>query len=77
MPSIEIVTAAGIVILAILVWLYIKLRGKDRVEEVLARHRGSARLCSRACLLEGMEQIPVALVLNEWRAQRARQTSSE
>jgi hypothetical protein len=63
MPSLGIVTAVGIVVLAVLIWFFVQLRGKDRVEEVLARHRGSARVCSRACLLEGMEQIPVALVL--------------
>ncbi len=63
MPSLEIVTAVGVVVLVVLIWVFVRLRGKDHVEEVLARHRDTARVCSRACLLEGMEQIPVALVL--------------
>jgi hypothetical protein len=63
MPWLGTVTIIGLVVLAALIWVFIHLRGKDRVEEVLAKHRGSARACSRACLLEGMEQIPVALVL--------------
>ncbi len=63
MPSLEIVTAVGVVVLVVLIWVFVRLRGKDHVEEVLARHRGTARVCSRACLLEGMEQIPIALVL--------------
>ena len=56
-------TLVGVVVLVVLIWFFVKLRGKDHVEEVLARHRGTARVCGRACLLEGMEQIPVALVL--------------
>jgi len=63
MPSLEVVTVVGVVVLVVLIWLFVRLRGKDRVEEVLAKYRGTARVCSRACLLEGMEQIPVALVL--------------
>lgn len=63
MPGLETTTIIGVVVLAVLIWLYFRLRSKDRVEEVLAKHKSSARVCSRACLLEGMEQIPVALVL--------------
>ena len=63
MPGLETTTIIGVVVLAVLIWLYFRLRSKDRVEEVLAKHKSSARACSRACLLEGMEQIPVALVL--------------
>jgi hypothetical protein len=63
MPWLGTVTIIGLVVLAALIWVFVKLRGKDRVDEVLAKHRGSARVCSRACLLEGMEEIPVALVL--------------
>ncbi len=63
MPWLGTVTIVGLVVLVALIWVFIRLRSKDRVDEVLAKHRGSARVCSRACLLEGMEQIPVALVL--------------
>ena len=63
MPWLETATIVGVVVLAILIWVYFRLRGKDRVEEILTKHRGTARVCSRACLVEGMEQIAVALVL--------------
>src|SRR5258705_4523981 len=63
MPQLQTLTIIGVVVLAILVWFYFRLRSKDHVEEVLARQKASARVCSRACLLEGMEQIPVALAL--------------
>ena len=63
MPQLETITVIGVVVLAILIWLYFRLRSKDHVEEVLAKQKASARVCSRACLLEGMEQIPVALAL--------------
>src|SRR5436305_11061670 len=63
MTQLETITVIGVVVLAILVWIYFRLRSKDHVEQVLAMHKGSARVCSRACLLEGMEQIPVALAL--------------
>jgi hypothetical protein len=63
MPWLETATIVGVVVLAILMWVYFRLRGNDRVEEILAKNRGTARICSRACLLEGMEQIAVALVL--------------
>jgi hypothetical protein len=63
MPQLETITVIGVVVLAILIWFYFRLRSKDHVEEVLAKYKASARVCSRACLLEGMEQIPVALAL--------------
>src|SRR5436305_626391 len=64
MNQLETMTAAGVVVLAILIWVYFRLRSKDRVEEILTKYKTSARACSRACLLEGMEQIPVALALS-------------
>ncbi|MEA2164423.1 MAG: hypothetical protein QOK37_2550 [Thermoanaerobaculia bacterium] len=63
MPSLEIITIAGVVVLAVLLWIYFRLRSSDRIEEIMARHRGSASLCSRANLVEGMEMIPVAVAL--------------
>ena len=63
MNQLEILTVIGVVVLAILIWLYVRLRSKDHIELVLAKQKTSARVCSRACLIEGMEQIPVALAL--------------
>jgi hypothetical protein len=63
MTQLETMTVVGVVVLLILIWFYFRLRSKDHVEQVLAKQKTSARVCSRACLLEGMEQIPVALAL--------------
>ncbi|HEV7487488.1 MAG TPA: hypothetical protein VGQ65_17600 [Thermoanaerobaculia bacterium] len=63
MTQLETLTVIGVVVLAILVWVYFRMRSKDHVEQVLAKYKTSARVCSRACLFEGMEQIPVALAL--------------
>jgi hypothetical protein len=64
MNQLETMTVVGVVVLAILIWVYFRLRSKDHVEHLLAKYKTSARVCSRACLLEGMEQIPVALAMN-------------
>jgi hypothetical protein len=63
MTQLETLTVIGVVVLAILLWVYFRMRSKDHVEQVLAKYKASARVCSRACLFEGMEQIPVALAL--------------
>jgi hypothetical protein len=63
MPWLGTITIVGVVVLAALLWLYFSLRSNDRIEEALAKHRGTARVCSRANLVEGMEMIPVALAL--------------
>lgn len=63
MPSLEIITIGGVVVLAVLLWIYFRLRSSDRIEEIMAKHRGSASVCSRANLVEGMEMIPVAVAL--------------
>ncbi len=57
------VTIVGLVVLAALIWLFLRMRSKDLIEEKIARRRGSARLVSRADLIEGRERIPVALAL--------------
>lgn len=63
MPWLGTATIVGVVVLAILLWIFLRLRSADRVDEVLARYRSSARASSRANLVEGMEMIPVALAL--------------
>ena len=65
MPWLETLTVVGIVVLAVLVWVFVRMRAKDHIEEMMARRRGSCRLVCRAELLEGMEKIPVALSLSD------------
>ncbi len=63
MPWLGTITLVGLVVLAALIWVFLRLRSGDRVQEVLEKNRSTARACTRANLLEGMAQIPVALVL--------------
>ncbi|HMC20352.1 MAG TPA: hypothetical protein VKL19_00735 [Thermoanaerobaculia bacterium] len=58
------VTIVGLVVLAPLVWLYLRMRSRDQIDEMMAKRRASARLVSRADFVEGLERIPVALALS-------------
>ena len=57
------VTVIGLVVLVALIWLFLKTRSKDLIEEMVVKRRASSRLVSRADFLEGMERISVALWL--------------
>lgn len=57
------VTIVGLVVLVALVWVYLRMRSKDQIEEMMAKRRASSRLVSRANFVEGLERIPVALAL--------------
>jgi hypothetical protein len=57
------VTLIGLVVLAALIWLFLKTRSKELIEEMMVKRRASSRLVSRAAFLEGMEKINVALSL--------------
>jgi hypothetical protein len=61
--SLTVVTIVGLAVLAALIWILMRMRSTDLLEERMARRRSSSRLVSRADLVEGMERIPVALAL--------------
>jgi len=61
--SLTVVTIAGLAVLAALIWILVRMRSTDLLEEKMAKRRTSSRLVSRADLVEGMERIPVALAL--------------
>ncbi|HEX9500577.1 MAG TPA: hypothetical protein VGA10_02890 [Thermoanaerobaculia bacterium] len=61
--SLTVVTIVGLAVLAALIWILMRMRSTDLLEEKMARRRSSSRLVSRADLVEGMERIPVALAL--------------
>jgi hypothetical protein len=65
MPWLGTVTVVGLVVLAALIWVYLRMRIKDHLDEVMAKRRGSCRIVSRADFLEGMEKIPVSLALDD------------
>lgn len=64
MPWLETLTIVGLVVLAALVWVFIRMRMKDHLDDLMAARRGSCRLVSRADFIEGLEKIPVCLSLD-------------
>ena len=61
--TLHVVTIAGLAVLAALIWILLRMRAKDLIEEKMAKRRESARFVSRADFVEGLERIPVALAL--------------
>jgi hypothetical protein len=57
------VTVVGVVVLAVLIWMLVRARSKDRIAELMARRAGSSKVVSRADYVEGMQRMPVALSL--------------
>lgn len=57
------VTVVGIIVLAILIWLFVRTRSQDLLATMMEKRRSSSRLVSRAEYVEGLNQIPVALSL--------------
>jgi hypothetical protein len=58
-------SVVGVVVLAVLVVVYLKLRHNDQIAAFLDKRRGSAKLVSRGDYVEGAETIPVALALTD------------
>jgi len=58
-------TVVGVIVLAVLVWLYIRTRSQDMLEEMMQKRRGASRLVTRAEYVEAMAKMPVALSLTD------------
>lgn len=65
MPGLGTLTVVGIVVLAALVVIFLKVRQKDLIGAMMEKRRPAAKLVSRAEYIEGPEKIPVALALTE------------
>lgn len=65
MPELATVTLVGLVVLAVLVVIFVKVRQKDLIGAIMEKRRASSKLVSRADYVEGVEKIPVALSLTE------------
>ncbi len=59
------VTIVGIVVLAVLIWLFIRTRSQDLITGLMEKRRAASRLVSRADYVEGMNHIPVAISLTD------------
>ncbi len=65
MPWVGTVTVVGLVVLVALIWVFLRMRMKDQLDEIIAKKRAGCRIVSRADFLEGMEKLPVCLSLAE------------
>lgn len=63
MPNLATLTVVGVVVLAVLAVVYMKLRQKDLIGAFMEKRRSTAKLVSRADYVEGAEKIPVAIAL--------------
>jgi len=57
------VTVVGVVVLAVLIWLFVRTRSQDMLAAMIEKRRASSRVVSRAEYVEGLHHIPVALAL--------------
>jgi len=57
----------GVAAIAALAWWYRRSRVNDTFEVILLRHRPTAKVSSRADLVDGRNHIPVALTLEKER----------
>jgi hypothetical protein len=63
MPGLATLTIFGVLVLAALVVVFMKVRQKDLLGAIMDKRRAGAKLVSRADYVEGAEAIPVALAL--------------
>ena len=65
MPWLTTVTIVGVVVLTALVWLFIRTRSQDLLEELLVKRRATSKASARADFVEGPNRIPVALAVTD------------
>jgi hypothetical protein len=65
MPELATMTLVGIIVFAVLVVIFLKVRQKDLVSAFMEKRRAGSKLVSRADYVEGVEKIPVALSLTD------------
>lgn len=63
MFSIGTLTVVGVVVLAVLVWYFMRMRRQDVLTAMMEKRRAGARMVARAEYVEGLERMPVALAL--------------
>jgi hypothetical protein len=64
MPSTATLTVVGVIVLAILIFLFLRARQSDFVAEIMKKRAGS-KLVSKADYVEGAETIPVVISLTD------------
>lgn len=56
-------TVVGLVVLAVLVWFFLRTRRQDQITAMLEKRKGASKLVSRADYVEGLDHMPVAIAL--------------
>jgi hypothetical protein len=64
MPSLEVITVLGVVVLAGLVWFFVRTLSHDRLDAIMKKRAATAKLVTPADYVEGGTHIPVVLALD-------------
>ena len=56
-------TIVGVVVLAVLIGVFLRLRTDDHIGELMAKRQATSKIVCKAQYMEGMESIPVVLAL--------------
>ena len=64
MSEISVWWPAGVVVLAVLIFAFVKMRQKDALDAIMQKRKASSTLVTRAEYVEGVEKIPVALSIS-------------
>ena len=65
MPGLAAMTIGGVIVLAVLVVAFLKIRRRDLLAAIVEKRRGTSKLVSRGEYVEGAETMPVALALTD------------
>lgn len=65
MSGLATLTVVGVIVLAVLVVVFLKVRQGDLLGEIMEKRRAKSKIVSRADYVEGAEAIPVAIALTE------------
>lgn len=65
MSTLGVMTLVGLIAVVALVLVYLKLRNRDVIEEILHKRSVNSRFVARADLVEGAERMPVALAIDD------------
>lgn len=63
MSGMAMLTIGGVIVLAVLVVVFLRVRQRDLLGAIMEKRRASATLVSRGDYVEGAQTIPVALAL--------------
>ena len=65
MTLLETLTIVGVIVLAVLLVVFLKVRRGDLLGAIMEKRRSRSKIVSRADYVEGAEAIPVAIALTE------------